>query len=543
MFAPDQTPLTALPQWQALAAHAGHTARLPLRERLAEHDRFARLSRRLGDMLIDFSRQRMGEDTLALLLDLARARGLADAIAAMARGEAINTTEQRAALHIALRAAADDDYQVGGRKVMPGVQATRERVAAFARALADGQIRGATGEPIRRVVNLGIGGSDLGPRMAVKALAEEGAPQVAVSFVSSPDPLDLAIALEGATAADTLFIVSSKSFSTAETLANARAAREWLTARLPAGSSWQNHFAAITNQLDAAGQFGIRAERCFPIPEWVGGRYSLWSAIGLPLVAAYGPERFEALLSGAREMDQHFLTAPFDQNLPVLMALIGLWNVDFLNIGTLGVLPYRHALRHLPAYLQQLEMESNGKQVTHGGAPVGAATAPVLWGCAGPLGQHAFHQLFFQGTQTVALDFVLPVDGSDPAHELLVTQALAQGASLARGKTIAEAHAELQAKGMRPAEAARLAPHVACVGNIPSTTLMLPGLSPRTLGQLLALYEHKVFVQGVLWGINSFDQFGVEYGKLMAREIAGGEASDSSTAGLWQHAQSLMERP
>ena len=540
MFAPDNTPLTQLPQWQALVAHAATTSRAPLRNRLEEPDRFARLSRRHGDVLMDFSKQRLGEDTLGLLLDLANARHLRAGIDAMAAGDAINTTERRAALHIALRARHDAPCRVNGQNVMPEVLATREKVAAFAHALAGGEIKGATGKAITHVVNLGIGGSDLGPRMAAKAMAEGGAEKVQVSFVSSPDPLDLALALEGANAEETMFIVSSKSFSTAETLANAKAARAWLQAALPAKANWQAHFAAITNHLSAAAAFGIAAERCFAIPEWVGGRFSLWSAIGLPLAAAFGMTRFDALLAGARDMDEHFLSAPFEQNLPVLMALIGLWNIDFLNISSLGVLPYRHALRHLPAYLQQLEMESNGKSVTHAGQPVGAATAPVIWGCAGPLGQHAFHQLFFQGNQAVAIDFVVPVDAADDAHQLMVTQSLAQSASLARGKTLTEASAELHGRGLSEQDVATLAPHLACAGNVPSTTLMLPGLSPYTLGQLLALYEHKVFAQGWLWGVNSFDQFGVEYGKTMARDIASGEGLDSSTAGLWRHAEALM---
>lgn len=533
--------LSSLPAWQALAGHAQSRAGVSLRSRLANAGRFGELSFHHEDLLVDFSKQRLDADTLALLLDLARARDVAGGIAALAGGAALNTTEGRAALHIALRADIDDGrYAIGGKNVMPEIAATLAQMAELVGRLHAGELPGATGKPIRHVINLGIGGSDLGPRMATQALADLRKDAFKVSFVASPDPSDLQQALAAAPASQTLFIVSSKSFSTAETLENARSARDWLTANLPAGADVGAHFIAVTNNTAAALAFGIRADRCLNIPDWVGGRFSLWSAIGLPIACALGMADFRALLDGARSMDNHFLSAPLESNLPVLLALVGLWNVDFLGISNLVVLPYRYALRHFPAHLQQLEMESNGKSVSQDGAPVGVATAPLVWGCAGPLGQHAFHQLFFQGAQPVALDFIVPAEGSDPARRLQITQALAQSAALALGKTEAEARAELLAGGCSEEEAARLAPHWMCPGNVPSTTIMMPGLSPYMLGQLVALYEHKVFVSGWLWGINSFDQFGVEYGKRMARNLAGGASPDCSTRGLWAHAQGLL---
>lgn len=543
MSVTDLLPLETTPQWHALAAHRDALCRKHLREIMQAPDRFERFSRSCGALLADFSKQRVTDTTLKLLIDLAQARNLAGGIAAMAAGEAINTTERRAALHMALRAEGDGaHFAVGGQDVVPEVLATRARLRDFTTALRAGAILGATGKRITHLINLGIGGSDLGPRMAVNALTELGPSGLDVQFVASPDPLDFALASAKCPPEQTLVVVSSKSFSTAETLANAQSAATWLQRGLPAGASISAHLAAVTNNIPAAHALGISPKRCFPIPEWVGGRFSVWSAIGLPVAAAIGMAQFEDILAGARSMDAHFMTTPFEHNLPVLMGLIGLWNIDFLGIPTLAVLPYRHALRHLPAYLQQLDMESNGKSVTHAGAPLGVATAPVVWGCAGPLGQHAFHQLFFQGTPATTLDFVIPVQAGNAAHRLLLTQALGQSLALARGKTQDEAHAEIAARGAGAVDAARIAPHMACAGNVPSTTLLLPGLSAYTLGQLIALYEHKVFVQGCVWGVNSFDQFGVEYGKTMTRDVALGARTDSSTAGLWRHAEQLMHR-
>ncbi len=525
------TPLIKTPQWQALLAHRDALAGQHLNALFAaDPQRFARLSLRCGDLLCDFSKQRLAAETLSLLVQLAEARDLTGFLRRMTAGEAINATENRAALHIALR--AERSYRVAGKDVLPEVRATRARMRELAGAIRSGEWRGSGGASINVVVNLGIGGSDLGPRMAVQALCEYADPKLAVRFVANIDPAEFADTVRVLDPARTLFIVSSKTFTTQETLANARAARAWLSGADPA-----RHFLAVSNNVADAQTFGIPAENCLAMPEWVGGRFSMWSAIGLPLACAIGMDAFEELLAGACEMDEHFLAAPFTENLPVVMALVGLWNIDFLGTESLAVIPYAHRLGLLPAYLQQLEMESNGKRVTLDNAEVGCATAPILWGMAGSVGQHAFHQLFYQGTRLTPIDFIVPVGDASPEQEALVANALAQSAALMKGKTLEEAKDQLIAGGKAEEEAARLAPHLACPGNQPSTTLLMPRLTPRTLGSLIALYEHKVAVQGCLWGVNSFDQWGVEHGKQMAREIlpkmlAGEDDFDASTRGL-----------
>ena len=525
------TPLTQTPEWQALAARRDALAGRHLNQLFVDDpQRFARFSFRCGELLADFSKQRIDAETIALLVRLAETRGLAGFLRRMAAGEAINTTENRAALHIALR--AEKPCRIGGRDVLPEVRATRARMRELSEAIRTGAWRGSDGQAIEAVVNLGIGGSDLGPRMAVQALREFADPQITIRFVANIDPAEFADTTRDLDPAHTLFIVSSKTFTTQETLANARAARAWLGECDPA-----RHFLAVSNNVAAARAFGIPAENCLAMPEWVGGRFSMWSAIGLPLACAIGMGAFEDLLAGAREMDEHFLATPFAENLPVLMALVGLWNIDFLGAESLAVLPYAHRLGLLPAYLQQLEMESNGKRITLDNREVGCATAPILWGMAGSVGQHAFHQLFYQGTRLTPIDFVVPVGDAGPEQEALVANALAQGAAVMKGKTLKEAKGQLLAAGKSEAEAERLAPHLACPGNQPSTMLLMPKLTPRTLGSLIALYEHKVAVQGCLWGVNSFDQWGVEHGKQMAREIlprmlSGAGDFDASTAGL-----------
>jgi glucose-6-phosphate isomerase len=525
------TPLTLTTQWQALAAHRDALTGQHLNELFAaDPQRFARLSLHCGELLADFSKQRLTVETFDLLVRLAEARDLAGFLRRMCAGEAINATENRAALHIALR--AERSYRVGGKDVLPEVLATHARMRELSEAVRSGAWRGSGGAPVEAVVNLGIGGSDLGPRMAVQALGAYADPNLKVRFVANIDPAEFADTVRDLDPARTLFIVSSKTFTTQETLANARAARAWLGNADPA-----RHFLAVSSNLAAAQAFGIPAENCLSMPEWVGGRFSMWSAIGLPLACAIGMDAFEDLLAGAREMDEHFLAAPFAENLPVLMALVGLWNIDFLGAESLAVIPYAHRLGLLPAYLQQLEMESNGKRVTLDGTGVGCATAPILWGMAGSVGQHAFHQLFYQGTRLTPIDFVVPVGDANPEQEALVANALAQSAAVMKGKTSEEARRQLHASGKTAAEADRLAPHLACPGNQPSTTLLMSRLAPRTLGSLVALYEHKVAVQGCLWGINSFDQWGVEHGKQMAREIlpkmlSGEGEFDASTAGL-----------
>ncbi|MFZ5512544.1 MAG: glucose-6-phosphate isomerase [Pseudomonadota bacterium] len=548
---------SALPEWQALTAHRDSLARRHLNDLFAaDSQRFDRLSLRFDDFLLDFSKQRVTPETLALLVKLAEKRGLREFLADMAAGKAVNATENRAALHIALR--AQGGYAVGGRDVTAEVQDTLSRMRAFVARLRAGEMTGATGKPLATVVNLGIGGSDLGPRMAAAALSPWASAAVDVRFVANIDPAEFAAVTAGLDPARTLFIVASKTFTTSETLANARAAREWLAAAGIAREAAGAHFAAVSNNLAAAQSLGIAPERCFPLPEWAGGRYSLWSAIGLPLACAVGMDRFEEMLAGARDMDRHFLEAPFAHNLPVAMALIGLWNSDFLDAPTLAVLPYCHRLAWLPAYLQQLEMESNGKRITLDGEPVDYPTSPVVWGMPGTVGQHAFHQLFYQGTRTVPCDFIVPLrasagegtplpENATESQQALVANALAQSAALMRGRDVETARRQLLAAGRSADDARRLAPHLECPGNQPSSTLMFPELTPRSLGRLIALYEHKVAVQGCLWGVNSFDQFGVELGKQMAREILpqmlGGAAGfDSSTAGLLAYAQNAFSK-
>ncbi|THF60997.1 glucose-6-phosphate isomerase [Pseudothauera rhizosphaerae] len=522
-----------LPAWQVLQTHRERLGAQRVGNLFSEDPaRFDALSRRACGLLADFSRQRLDPAALAALLDLAAQARLAEGIAALFGGKPVNYTEGRAALHMALRGtcpppAADADT----------FARTNERMRAFATALRDGRITGCTGWTIRRVVNLGIGGSDLGPRMVAEALAgPAGRNPVSVRFAANLDPQELDEALADAEPAETLFIVASKSFTTAETLANAEAARAWLRAALGESADIGAHFAAVTNATAAALAFGIAAERLLPMPEWVGGRYSVWSAIGLPLLVALGEARFDALLAGARAMDEHFRTAPFADNLPVLMGLVGLWNTDFLDQETLAVLPYAHGLRSFPAWLQQLEMESNGKRTLRDGSTTAVMTSPVVWGGAGTVGQHAFHQLLYQGTRAVPLDFIVIADGNDPRRQALADNALAQAAALTHGRSLDEAEAALRARGASEEDVRRLAPHLAIPGNQASTTLLLPMLEPFALGALMALYEHKVFVQGWIWGIDSFDQYGVELGKEMARRLAGAApaGSDASTLGLQQ---------
>ncbi len=533
-------PFTAphrLPVWQTLGAHAERLANTPLRHHFTtDPARFTTLSRQCGDLLVDFSKQRLDAAALADLLRLAEHRGLRAGISALFAADAVNFTEARPALHMAAR---DGCPPPAGTEIDP------RPVRRFAAALRAGEIHGSTGIPIRTVINLGIGGSDLGPRMAAEALCTPHTHSavtvhaVTVHFVANIDPRELDETLANAEPASTLFIVSSKSFSTAETLANAEAARTWLA---DAGiRETSAHFAAVSNATEAASAFGIAAERVFPLPEWIGGRYSVWSTIGLPLLIAVGETAFDAFLAGARAMDRHFADTPLADNLPVLMGLVGLWNADFLALDTLAVLPYAHGLRHFTAWLQQLEMESNGKRTLRDGTTTAVPTSPVIWGGVGTVGQHAFHQLLYQGTHTVPIDFIVPVGIDEPRQRALVDNALAQSAALMAGRNLDTARAALRHRGLTPAEVERLAPHLVCPGNQPSTTLLMPKLDAFNLGRLLALYEHKVFVQGWIWGINSFDQYGVELGKEMARALAAGAAGDqdASTAGLMAAAETI----
>jgi glucose-6-phosphate isomerase len=487
----------------------------------SDEQRHARLSRNVAGLLFDFSRQRIDARVLATFGTLAEELSLRARIRAMFDGEPINASEGRAVLHTALRGDGRRGVQVDGQEIGPIVLAERARMLAFAEGVRGGRIRSSAGQPFERVVNIGIGGSDLGPAMAVQALREYAPGAPTIDFVSNVDGCRLADALAGADPARTLFIVCSKTFTTMETLANARSARTWLAGRLGEAAVPQ-HFAAVSVNAPAMDAFGVHPEYRFAMWDWVGGRYSLWSSIGVSLAIAIGATHFEAFLAGGAEMDAHFIEAPWEANLPVLAGLLGVWNVDLQGLPTLAVLPYDERLARLPAYLQQLEMESNGKRVRLDGAPARLATCPVIWGEPGNNAQHSFFQLLHQGTPRAALDFLVPVKsscGNQPQQDLAIANGLAQAEAFAFGYPAERVAADLTAQRLAPERIAALAPHKVHAGNRPSTLILFERLDPRTLGRLIALYEHKVFVQSVVWGINAFDQWGVELGKKMCDAI------------------------
>ncbi len=516
--------------WQALAAHAEAQAAAGTTLAglfAADAQRGDNFSWACGDLLLDLSRQRLSGETLRLLLDLARAAKLEHWRAEMFTGARINTTEDRAVLHSALRLPPAASLVVDGTDLVPQVQAELTRMENMVTALRGNAPlepvwRGAAGQPFRHVVAIGIGGSDLGPRMVVDALAADHAPGLGISFVSNVDGADLARALAPLDAATTLFIIASKTFTTQETMANAESARHWLQTRLGPEADWAAHFIAVSAAPKAVAAFGIAEERRLGFWDWVGGRYSLWSSIGLPIALAIGMANFRALLAGAHAMDQHFRTAPLEQNLPVLLALAGIWNINFLGLEALAVLPYDQGLARLPAYLQQADMESNGKSTDRWGRRVNYTTGPLLFGEPGTNGQHAFYQLLHQGRQIVPADFILPLRSRYPLgrhHAMLVANALAQAEALMLGRDLAQVETDLRQSGMDEAGVARLAPHKVFTGNRPSSMIVLPQIDPFHLGKLIALYEHRIFTQGIVWDINSFDQWGVELGKRLAGPI------------------------
>ena len=535
--------------WKQLDAHRARIADVPVRQLFADDpERAARLSLRMDDLLADFSKQRVTPETITLLARLAREAGVEAARDRMFSGAPINLTEGRAVLHTALRRSAPGAVLVNGTDVMPEVIRVREAMLAFAEDVRTGRRTAANGARITDVVNLGIGGSDLGPAMAVEALTPYGREGPRLHFVSNVDGAHLDETLRVVPAATTLFVIASKTFTTQETMANARSARAWVAAQLGEPAVGR-HFVAVSTNAREVRAFGIAPSEMFEFWDWVGGRYSLWSSIGLPIAIAVGAHHFRALLAGAEDMDRHFQTAPIEANLPMVLGLLGFWNASLLGFETHAVLPYDQYLRRLPAFLQQLDMESNGKRVRLDGSPVEMPTGPIVWGEPGTNGQHAFYQLLHQGPRVVACDFLAaaePLHGLPAHHPLLLSNVFAQAEALMRGKTLDEARAELAAAGLAPAEVERLAPHKVFPGSRPSTTLLYRRLDPRTLGRLLALYEHQVFVQGVLWGINSFDQWGVELGKVLANrilpELDGPDeatAHDGSTNALINHARRL----
>jgi glucose-6-phosphate isomerase len=538
--------------WRQLEAHRDRIANVPVRQLFADDpDRASRLSLRMDDLLVDYSKQRVTAETITLLAGLAREAEVETARDRMFSGAPINVTEGRAVLHTALRRSASGPVLVNGVDVMAEVIRAREAMLAFAEDVRTGRRTSASGARFTDVVNLGIGGSDLGPAMAVDALTPYARQGPRLHFVSNVDGAHLDETLRVAPPATTLFVVASKTFTTQETMANARSARAWLASHVGEASVGR-HFVAVSTNAREVQAFGIAPTEMFVFWDWVGGRYSLWSSIGLPIAIAVGADHFRALLAGAEDMDRHFQTAPIEANLPMLLGLIGLWNANLLAIETQAVLPYDQYLRRLPAFLQQLDMESNGKRVRLDGSPVEMPTGPIVWGEPGTNGQHAFYQLLHQGPRVVACDFLAaaePLHGLPAHHPLLLSNVFAQAEALMRGKTLDEARAELTAAGLGPAEVQRLAPHKVFPGSRPSTTLLYRRLDPRTLGRLLALYEHRVFVQGVLWGINSFDQWGVELGKVLANRIlpelegaTDATAHDASTNALINHARALRRR-
>ena len=529
-------PLRQRPAWKALEAHYETLRDVHLRTLFADNpERGQRLSLEALGLYLDYSKNRIADETLKLLVQLAAESGVKERIEAMFRGEKINFTEHRAVLHVALRAPKGASIVVDGENVVPQVHAVLDKMSHFAERVRSGAWTGYTGKRIRNVVNIGIGGSDLGPVMACEALRHYSDRGLSMRFVSNVDGTDFVEATHGLDPAETLFIVSSKTFTTLETLTNAHSARDWCLAALRDEKAVAKHFAAVSTNAQEVAKFGIDTANMFEFWDWVGGRYSLDSAIGLSLMTAIGPAYFREMLAGMHAMDEHFRTAPFAQNLPALLALIGLWYIDFFGAETIAILPYDHYLGRLSAYLQQLDMESNGKHVDLDGKRVDYQTGPIVWGQPGTNGQHAYYQLIHQGTRLIPCDFIGFCQSLNPLgqhHDLLMANVFAQTEALAFGKTAEEVAAD----GAAPP----LVPHRTFDGNRPTNTLLADRLTPEILGKLIALYEHKVFVQGSIWRINSFDQWGVELGKMLAKRIipeltAGddaGLAHDSSTNNL-----------
>lgn len=541
---------SCLDAWQLLNRHHREISDLHMRDLFAEDPcRFERFSLRLDDILFDYSKNRITGQTVTLLLDLARQAGLSEKIAAMFRGDKINVTEDRAVLHVALRNRANRPIFVDGRDVMPDVNRVLAQMRRFSDSVRSGEWKGCTGKAITDVVNIGIGGSDLGPKMVVEALSPYTQPRLRVRFVSNVDEADLLENLRDLNPETTLFCVSSKTFTTQETMTNARSSRDWFLARIGDETAIAKHFVAVSTNAEKVAEFGIDTANMFEFWDWVGGRYSLWSAIGLPIALAVGMDAFEELLAGAHKVDEHFRTEPFERNIPVIMGLLGIWYANFFGAESYAILPYDQYLENLPAHLQQVDMESNGKMVDVEGQAIGYGTGPIIFGQPGTNGQHAFYQLIHQSRKLVPCDFLAAAQshhGLGRHHEILISNFLAQPEALMRGKTFDEAEAELKAGGVTGKRLTELAAAKTFPGNKPSNSILYRKLTPETLGSLIALYEHKVFVQGAIWNINSFDQMGVELGKRLARtilsELAGDRrisSHDASTNGLIDHYKGL----
>jgi glucose-6-phosphate isomerase len=516
--------LTATATWKALATHHASIGGTHVRDLFAKDQRrFEKLSLQVEDVLVDFSKQRVTEETMKLLLDLARQARVTERRDAMFAGEKVNGTEGRAVLHVALRNRSNRPIVVDGKDVMPEVNAVLAKMRAFTDQVRSGAWKGHTGKRITDVVNIGIGGSDLGPVMATGALKPYWHPEMRAHFVSNVDGTHLVETLKEVRAEQTLFVIESKTFTTQETLMNARSARAWLVEKLGSEAAVPKHFVAVSTATEEVRKFGIDTNNMFAFWDWVGGRYSLWSAIGLPIELLVGADHFEAMLAGGHAMDEHFRTAPLEKNVPLVMGMLGIWNLNFLGAETQAILPYDQYLSRFAAYFQQGDMESNGKRVDRQGRIIDDyTTGPIVWGEPGTNGQHAFYQLIHQGTRLVPCDFLAPLEPQNPLgkhHEVLLANFFAQTEALMRGKTPEEARAELQAQNLPAARVDELVPHKTFPGNRPTTSILFTKLTPHTLGMLIAMYEHKIFVQGVVWDIYSFDQWGVELGKQLAKKI------------------------
>jgi glucose-6-phosphate isomerase len=541
-----------LPAWKALEAHYPEVAPLQMRELFrADPQRFAKFSLRFNDILLDFSKNRITDRTLALLLDLARQADVPGWAEKMFSGQKINTSEHRAVLHVALRNRSNRPIYVDGQDVMPAVNAVLAHMRSFSDAVRSGKWTGYSGKRISDVVNIGIGGSDLGPVMVTEALKPYSQRDLHVHFVSNIDGTQMAETLRALDPETTLFIISSKTFTTQETITNATSAREWFLKKAGAEAHIARHFVAVSTNEPAVKKFGIDPANMFEFWDWVGGRYSLWSAIGLSIVLSIGMDNFEELLTGAHLMDEHFRTTPLEKNLPVVLALVGIWYNNFFGAQTVALLPYDQYMHRFPAYFQQGDMESDGKSVTREGQPCTWQTGPIIWGEPGTNGQHAFYQLIHQGTKLIPCDFLAPAETHNPLgehHAILLSNFFAQTEALMKGKTPEEVRAELQGAGTPAEQIEALVPQKTFPGNRPTNSILFRKLTPHTLGMLIAMYEHKIFTQGVIWDINSFDQWGVELGKQLARAIlpelkAPGPVTthDASTNGLINYFKEIRQ--
>ena len=547
------TKLIESPAWQALAKHQREVKDLHMRDLFArDPQRFDRFSLRLGELLFDYSKNRVTEQTMQLLFNLARQADLTTWIEALFTGQKINNTEERAVLHVALRNRSNTPIYVDGQDVMPEVNRVLEKMRGFSEAVRSGTWKGYTGKQITDIVNIGIGGSDLGPKMVCEALKPYARLGLRAHFVSNVDSTDMAETLKLVDPETVLFLVASKTFTTQETMTNAHTARAWFLEAAKDEAAVARHFAAMSTNASEVSKFGIDTANMFEFWDWVGGRYSLWSAIGLSIALYLGMERFEELLGGAHKVDQHFRTAPFEKNIPVIMGMLGVWYNNFFGAQSQAILPYDQYLVHFASYFQQGDMESNGKSANRQGEWVDYSTGPILWGQPGTNGQHAFYQLIHQGTKLIPCDFLAAVESQNPLGEhqpILLSNYLAQTEALMKGKTPAEARAELEAAGISGEQLALLTAAKTFPGNKPTNSFFYPKLTPETLGALIALYEHKIFTQGVIWNVNSYDQWGVELGKQLAKKIlpelqGDGEVSnhDSSTNGLINYYKKISNK-